>query len=59
MKKTKQGVRDLNSIPSKPRGVTLDPVPEAADADSPKFYLEGSGRYHAKRNDPRDEGGLG
>lgn len=40
MKMTKQGVRDLNSIPSKPKGIVLDPVPEAADASSPKFYFE-------------------
>lgn len=37
MKKTKQGVRDLNSIPSKPKGKVLDPVPEAADANSKTF----------------------
>jgi hypothetical protein len=38
VKTTKQGVRDLNDIPSKPKGKKLDPVPEAADADSGKGF---------------------
>lgn len=32
MKLTKQGVRDLNSIPSKPKGVKLDPPPKKLEA---------------------------
>lgn len=31
MKRTKQGVRDLSDIPSKPRGVVLDPRPQSQE----------------------------
>lgn len=45
-KMTKQGVRDLNSIPSKAKGVRLDPMPPEIDFNCKhKWQEDPMGRF--------------
>lgn len=57
MKKTKQGVRDLNSLPSKSAGVRLEPPPEQEEPS--ERYVDGNRTRGKARDYPRSEGGLG
>jgi len=56
MKKTKQGVRDLNSLPSKPAGVRLEPPPEQEEPS--ERYVDGNRTRGKARDYPGSEGGL-